>query len=295
MDQLKPYFTVVIPTYNRAGFIAETLQSVLQQTYSSLEVIVVDDGSTDSTEAVVAAIDDARLHYLKKANGERGAARNYGIARAQGQYVTFLDSDDLFYSHHLQTAHEFIEAHNSPEVFHLGYEMKTAEGQVLTRITNRSGNLNRSLLKGNSLSCIGVFVQRPIMQANLFEEDRRMAGSEDWELWMRLASRYTFAYSNAVTACMIHHDDRSVININEEKLITRIELAANRLQADGPFMARYGKDLPLVLAHLYLYIALHLAMNNNKKQTRAWLVKAWRTWPLTVVSRKSAAIIRKLL
>ncbi len=295
MDQEKPYFTVVIPTYNRAGFIADTLQSVFAQTYSSFEVLVVDDGSTDETEAVVGSLNDRRLHYWKKENAERGAARNYGIQRAKGQYITFLDSDDLFYAHHLQTAYDFIQNNNYPEIFHLGYEMKTADGQVLSRVTNRKGDLNRSLLKGNSLSCIGVFVQHAVMQANLFEEDRRMAGSEDWELWVRMASRYTIAYSNAVTACMIHHDSRSVITINEEKLITRILLAASRLQADEPFMARYGKQLPLVLAHLYLYIALHLAMSNNKKQTRAWLVKAWRTWPPTALSRKTAAIIRKLL
>src|SRR5687767_197530 len=100
--------SVVIPTYNRADYIARTIQSVLQQTYASFELIVVDDGSTDNTETVVSSFTDTRINYHKKANAERAAARNYGVRKANGLYITFLDSDDLFMPDHLAQAIRYI-------------------------------------------------------------------------------------------------------------------------------------------------------------------------------------------
>ena len=105
-----PFFSIVVPTYNRAGFIPATIKSVANQSFTSWELLIVDDGSTDDTAAVVAARPDPRLHYLPKTNAERGAARNYGLARAQGEYVLFLDSDDRLHPNHLITLHAGIRA-----------------------------------------------------------------------------------------------------------------------------------------------------------------------------------------
>ena len=98
-------FSIIIPTYNRAHLILKTLESVKNQSFVDYELIIVDDGSSDNTKEVVNKfILDNKLsnwHYFNKVNGERGAARNYGIEKATGLYVTFLDSDDLIYSNHL--------------------------------------------------------------------------------------------------------------------------------------------------------------------------------------------------
>src|SRR5215211_4198690 len=106
-----PLFTVVIPTYNRAGFIVETINSVLAQTDADFEVVVVDDGSTDDTQNVVRRdfghVDKVR--YVRQANAERGAARNRGIREARGQFVIFLDSDDLMRPDHLSALRGIIE------------------------------------------------------------------------------------------------------------------------------------------------------------------------------------------
>ena len=101
---MNPFFSIIIPTYNRANFIFLTLTSVLNQICKNYEVIIVDDGSTDNTEEVVQGfIKNNNLiyfHYYQKVNEERGVARNYGIKKAKGQWITFLDSDDLFYPNH---------------------------------------------------------------------------------------------------------------------------------------------------------------------------------------------------
>ncbi|OYW83480.1 MAG: hypothetical protein B7Z20_12545, partial [Sphingobium sp. 32-64-5] len=87
-----PLFTVVIPTYNRRDTVVEAVRSALEQTVADVEVIVVDDGSTDGTPSAVAAIGDERIHVIVQANGGAAAARNRGIAFARGRYVAFLDS-----------------------------------------------------------------------------------------------------------------------------------------------------------------------------------------------------------
>ena len=97
----KILFSIIIPTYNRASLIKETINSVLLQDYPNFEIIIVDDGSTDDTENIVKSIEDSRINYHKKTNAERGAARNFGIKLAKGEYITFLDSDDILYVNHL--------------------------------------------------------------------------------------------------------------------------------------------------------------------------------------------------
>ena len=89
-----PAISVVLPTYNRAHTLARAMHSALQQSFRDLELIVVDDGSSDSTEALVASLSDARIRYVRRANGGVAAARNTGVAHARGEMIAFLDSDD---------------------------------------------------------------------------------------------------------------------------------------------------------------------------------------------------------
>jgi glycosyltransferase involved in cell wall biosynthesis len=103
-----PTVSVIIPTYNRADLIPFAIDSVLQQTYSDFEIIVVDDGSTDDTEAVVRAYGD-RVRYVWTTNGGTGHARNVGMEHARGKYFTFLDSDDLLYPYALDFETRLLE------------------------------------------------------------------------------------------------------------------------------------------------------------------------------------------
>jgi glycosyltransferase involved in cell wall biosynthesis len=92
-----PTVSVIIPTYNRANYICEAIDSILAQTYADYEIIVVDDGSTDGTrQALQRWIDDGTICYYYQENRGESAARNHGIRKARGQYIAFLDSDDLF-------------------------------------------------------------------------------------------------------------------------------------------------------------------------------------------------------
>src|SRR6218665_334920 len=108
--------SIIIPTYNRAHLIEKTILSILNQTSSNFEVIVVDDGSTDNTEEVVSKFLSETFRYFKIPNSERGAARNHGTSHAIGDYVNWFDSDDEMLPNHVEMIQKMIDMHNAPEV-----------------------------------------------------------------------------------------------------------------------------------------------------------------------------------
>jgi glycosyltransferase involved in cell wall biosynthesis len=291
-----PFFSIIIPTYNRATLIGKTLASVLAQTDTDFEVLVIDDGSTDDTAAAVAAMNDSRLHYYFKTNGERGAARNYGTHRAQGAYITFHDSDDILYPQHLAEARKVIARWQQPEVFHLNYEICTPAGKTLFRFPERKGTmLNELLFEGNSLSCMGVFLRADVARNHLFSELRPLSGTEDWLLWLQLAARYPIRFSNTITAALISHHQRSVLQADESQLLQRTDLLVQELRADTSFQARYGHRLPKIEAHMLTYLALHLAL---QQQRGAALKRLWQAarkyWP-EICKRRTLAIFKHIL
>ena len=109
----EPLVSVIIPTYNNAAYLVESVESVLNQSYRNIELIVVDDGSTDNTQAVLAGFGD-RLRYVRKANGGPSSARNLGIQMARGQLIAFQDADDLWLPEKLALQVAYFHLH--PEV-----------------------------------------------------------------------------------------------------------------------------------------------------------------------------------
>lgn len=112
-DMSEPLFTVVIPVYNRAHLLGETIRSVLAQTCRDFEIIVVDDGSDDNPDAVLEALGDRRIRLIRQDNSGANTARNRGIDAAHGRYIAFLDSDDRFMPHHLESVAAVLRV--SPE------------------------------------------------------------------------------------------------------------------------------------------------------------------------------------
>lgn len=290
-----PLFSIVIPTYNRAHFISATVKSALAQEEDSFEVIVVDDGSTDDTEGVVRQFRDTRLSYHKQENAERGAARNFGRSLARGEYLNFLDSDDLLLPNHLREARAMVERHHRPEVFYLAYQLVDTAGNPLSRPRPIQGELNRLLLRGNLLSCNGVFLRKDVAEEHPFYEDRRFTTSEDWALWLRLASRYKIYYSNTVTSYIVNHDERSVLRVDEASLRYSQNLLLKHLTEDESFVEKYGRQMGLVRAELLSFAALHLAMGGLSRRAFHYLRRSLAANPALLFQRRSLAILRHIL
>ena len=181
------FFSIVIPTYNRAKFIDKAIASLLNQKYEDFEVIVVDDGSTDNTEEVVKSFNNNKVKYYKKENQERGAARNYGAKLAKGEYINFFDSDDIAYDNHLQVALETVISNEKPDVFALNYDLLVSENKYKNVVKFK--DINKQLINKNLLSCNGVFVKKEVAIQNPFSEIRELSASEDYLLWFLLASQ----------------------------------------------------------------------------------------------------------
>ena len=286
-------FSVIIPTYNRARLIKETISSLLDQSFKDFEVIVVDDGSTDDTRAVVQELKDPRVVYLYKKNGERGAARNYGAQNAKGEYLNFFDSDDTAYDDHLSVANEFITVNNLPKWFHVGYRIVDGNDHVVLEETNFKYDVAKRLIDTNFLGCNSVFIRKDLFLNNLFNEDRRLASSEDWEIWLRIISRYDILSCDAITFQINNHEGRSLFTIPPEKIETRDLLMVELLLKDELFVRKFKKDLPMFIADRYTFFALVFSLSKRQRvRVLMYLVKAFFRTPLVLGKRRFWAALK---
>jgi GT2 family glycosyltransferase len=191
-----PQFSVVVPAYNTEATVAAAVRSVIGQTQPDLEVIVIDDGSTDATAASVESIADPRLRVLRQPNRGLASARNAGMAAARGRYITLLDSDDLYLPRYLELTQAALES--SPDVgiaYTDAYVFDASSGKVRRRSAmarsappvppppDRDGFLIE-LLRRNFVYVAAAIPRHVIDAVGGFDESRTSA--EDYELWLRI-------------------------------------------------------------------------------------------------------------
>jgi glycosyltransferase involved in cell wall biosynthesis len=276
------------------------LNSVRNQNFIDFELIIIDDGSTDNTKFIVEDyIENNKLkkwYYYHKPNGERGAARNYGITKASGEWITFLDSDDLFYSNHLFLASDFILKNENSHVFHSAYEFRNQKHELIRKVSYpMNNNLNQSILEGNIFSCFGMFLKATIFSGLNFEEDKALSGSEDWFLWLKVSARYKIYFQSQVSGCMIQHDERSVLSFNEDKLLTRTNLLVKKLAEDNVFVERYGeKVINRIYGHMLTYTALHVLLSRNKQNAIKLFFRGLKSSPTELLKIRTLAFVKHL-
>ncbi|MFL5727946.1 MAG: glycosyltransferase family 2 protein [Cytophagaceae bacterium] len=281
-----PFFSVIIPTYNRAGFISKTIESFLAQSFTDFEIVVVNDGSTDNTEEILDSFKKPNIRCFTIENSERAAARNYGAKMARGEYLNFFDSDDTPYSNHLSSAHDFVVKNKNPVIFNVGYKIVNPDGTILLQETDFNFNFNERLIKTNFLGCNSVFVKKEIFLQNPFNESRQLASSEDWELWLRLSARYKFISSDEITFQMNNHESRSLFTIAPDKIVKRDTLLTELLLSDKPFTVEYREYIPMFKSERFTFFALVYSLTKkNRNEVIRFLWKALKT-DLSVLGRR---------
>ena len=287
-------FSVIIPTYNRAAFITKSIESVVNQKYINYEIIIVDDGSDDGTEEVIKRHKFNKLSFYRIQNSERASARNYGMSKANGSYITFLDSDDLFNGDYLANAYESIKKFDQPDFLHLAYVSMDAEiGKVIRKFIIKNDDI-LCLVKGNPLSCIGIFLKREITENYRFNEDRNLSGSEDWELWLRIAANYGLKTDNRISGALMVHKSRSVFNYPEERLVLRKNIALNYAFEDPAVREKFGPHKVAMEAFCDSYISLHLVLSGKNSKAFSYLTRAFYIYPLTIFDIRTIAIFKFL-
>ncbi|MBZ0274516.1 MAG: glycosyltransferase [Anaerolineae bacterium] len=185
--------SVIIPTFNRSALLREAVESVLAQTYHPLEIIVVDDGSTDDTAALMAGYGD-RVRYIRQTNAGVSAARNHGFRVSQGEFVAFLDDDDLYLPLKIERQVACLGANPAAGLAHSRYLLGNNAGQVVGRIGLLSeGYILHELLHRNFLWMSSPLIRRDVLEkVGGFNET--LSTAADYDLWLRIAGAgYPFA------------------------------------------------------------------------------------------------------
>ena len=229
MISVKPFFSIVIPTYNHADLLNHALQSVIEQQYANWEAIVVDNYSNDHTNEVVLSFNDNRIKLLKIHNkGVIAKSRNMGINAAKGEWVAFLDSDDYWYPTRLAIVAEKIQ---STDVYDV---MSTNEviinQQAGTRRIRKYGPYSdffyeALLTKGNMLSTSATIVKKKFLDKHdiLFSERKDFIAVEDYDMWLQCAqAEAKFNFIDSVEGEYLIHNN----NTSKNKLMNRVNLIA---------------------------------------------------------------------
>ena len=180
--------SVIIPTYNRSKSIMKAIESVLNQTYKDLELIVVDDGSTDDTEQVLSKVDDERLVYVKQKNSGACVARNKGISLANGTYIALHDSDDEWHLDKLEKQVKVLESTGADLVFCKYNKNEQGKPSKIAPVLYKEGFLNPVV------SVYGIGTQTIIAKRQVFEDyqfDIDMPRFQDLELLFRISKKYS--------------------------------------------------------------------------------------------------------
>lgn len=201
--------SVIIPLYNKERQIRATLESVLRQSYTDFEIIVVDDGSTDGSAAVVESFQDARLRLIRQENGGVSAARNRGIREAKGEDIAFLDADDLWEPEFLKTLHQLSVQYPSCSVYACNYDFVSPDGTHRPTIIRRLPFMGEHGILSNYFevaSCShpplwtsALMVRKEAMQA-IGGFPLGIKSGEDLLTWARLACRFKIAYTKTIKA-----------------------------------------------------------------------------------------------
>ncbi|MBC7806365.1 MAG: glycosyltransferase family 2 protein [Akkermansiaceae bacterium] len=210
-----PRVSVVIPTYRHRDFVMATLESVWAQTFTDYEVIVVNDGSPDDTDALLTpAADAGRIRYIVQPNGGQANARNRGLREARGEFIALLDDDDLWVIDKLQVQVDALDANPNVAVVYgraapidnAGYDTiplgENGEPLVLPWETP-TGNVYESFARQNWILSPGqCLIRRSALDAlpdpAPFDPDPVLRGCDDWDLWLRLAQDHPFSFQDRV-------------------------------------------------------------------------------------------------
>ena len=294
---MNSFFSVIIPLYNKEDYISDTIESVLKQTFTNFEVIIVNDGSTDKSISKLQNYNDSRLRVVDQENRGVSAARNKGITLAKAEYIAFLDADDLWLPEHLETLKALIKDYPECGMYCSRYKTKISKNKLIhnsfsnaisdnyrgiipdffeASLINRIPTASSVAISKKILSKIGCF-------------DTKLINGEDWDLWIRIALYYPIAITNKVTAIYRFDviDSLSKKSITEKKTIN-----FNKFTAEE----KKNKRLKSFLDHYRIEYALQYRVINEKRKSKELISKINSTPSLKLrILLKSPPLLLKML
>ncbi|MCF8461082.1 MAG: glycosyltransferase family 2 protein [Flavobacteriales bacterium] len=291
LQETAPFFSVIIPTYNRAHSILESVNSVLSQDFGNFELLVIDDGSTDETQNILRPIleKDNRFRYVYQNNTERSAARNHGIKLALGTYICFLDSDDIYLPDHLSQFHKTITANEFPVAMFVARSITDHNG-VLT--------LNEPFIPVTKdpleviikapFGAVVIAIHWSILAKYKFDESLRIG--EDQELWFRITAEYPLVWSEHFTLVIRDFGDRTIDSSKTKTYIDNLRLTRQIIQNDSNGRIRPAWKR-FVLSAAYFRLAQSYLVQGRTAKFYYYLLKSIVITPKKYFREKMAMLL----
>ncbi len=269
MGKKKPLVSVVIPSYNSAEYLAATLDSVLAQkgagSLFQQEIIVVDDGSTDNTQAVVEGYGERVIYHKIENSGRPAVPRNIGLKKAKGEYVAFLDSDDIWLPAKLKGQIEILN--RDPKVILVSSNAEKIDAKgikmgglvVIEQLLPREPGYSE-LLKNNFICTSATVARRDtLVQMDGFDEKPELKAVEDYELWLRIAAKGKIAYQVSPNVLYRVHDSnisRAGELLATKRLVSVYKSVAKKVDKDNK-----GASLRALSAAYYFIATMSHGLN----------------------------------
>jgi glycosyltransferase involved in cell wall biosynthesis len=271
--------SVITPTYNRARFLPAAVASVLSQTFGDFELIIVDDGSEDNTPDVLKPfLADRRVRYVYQENKGQSHARNLALKQATGDFIAFLDSDDVWARDKLEKQLAVFRANSEVDIVHGDEATINEQGSVvsLQNMRRYSGRITRYLLADNSVSITTALVRR-----RCFDEmggfDTSVGVADDYELWLRFSAKYRFQYIPEIVAAYRIMENQ--ISSNKIKRFETNEVIIDR------FLKQYGnvitpRERRIGVSKFYCRKARYYAGIKQRRIAAGALLRAFSLAPI---------------
>lgn len=272
--------SVIIPAYNKAALTVKTIESVLQQTYKNVEIIVVDDGSTDDTRERLAPYCD-RIQYVRKENGGACSARNMGIRLATGEYIGLLDCDDIYLPQKLELSVNYLEKNPDIGFVHTAAYLIDENGRTISvhdhPQSRHIGWVSKKLLLFNFICNSTVVVRKACFdRVGLFDES--VFSPADFDMWVRLAEKYKAGYINTpLTKYLVSN---SYILNNLEKVEKEDRIIFGKALQRNSDLGTYVKNK--VLSNLDLRFATAYLRCDNDNKAKALFCSSLRRNPFHI-------------
>ena len=220
---MSPFFSIIIPVFNKERHVLQTLESVQNQSFQNFEIIIVNDGSTDNSEKEILKFQHQKLKYFKNENKGASHSRNFAASKAKAPYIAFLDADDIWLPHHLEDLKNLIDDFPNCGMYCKAYTAFQKDVEIKSRYHNISNKPWRGILKDyfessmqNSIATTpAVAMPRQIFESKGGFNEVYQSG-QDIDLWIRVAIKHLVAFDNNVSVC---------INLNADNKLSEIKLS----------------------------------------------------------------------
>jgi len=280
----QPLVSIIIPTYNSERFIANSVVSALNQTYPNIEILIIDDGSTDKTETVIQKLPDS-IRYIKQVNSGPSSARNHGIMQSNGEYIAFLDVDDEWMPSKIDKQVSLFESNQNLSITATSYircdaDLLPIETTALNIPSKEKGIIPfRMLLEKNQLLTSSIMTKKNILdRCGFFDEEIQFG--EDWDLWVRIAQLGEIGYIHTPLCKYRVHGAGLTGKLDDKNMQDWLKvIKKNRLRSNSWYdrHVTYRKSYSWYL-HNYAYLE---RVRGQKAEGKKKALKSMITWPFT--------------